>query len=160
MNSKEESALTYDESIRLEVEIKANIVSTNLEVMWCCPEPEQGPAVVTVNVRLRDSTKWQQMSYSLKESAIRWVTASVCSVVDRVGWCRSAQHILIAYLILAESPRSAVTRARTRPPRWPPPPTARAVWCSTSTRWTGTASSGSTCVTRSGRPSPRSSRRR
>jgi hypothetical protein len=75
MNSKEESALTYDESIRLEVEIKANIVSTNLEVMWCCPEPEQGPAVVTVNVRLRDTTKWQQMSYSLKESAIRWVTA-------------------------------------------------------------------------------------
>jgi hypothetical protein len=70
-SSKDEAVLIYDESIRLAVEMKSAIVSTNLEVMWCCPEPEMGPAVVTANVRLRDSTKWQQMSYSLKESAIR-----------------------------------------------------------------------------------------
>ena len=71
-NSRDENALIYDEAIRLEVELKSSILSTNLEVMWCCPDPEQGPAVVTVNVRLRDSNKWQQLSYSLKESAIRY----------------------------------------------------------------------------------------
>lgn len=76
VNSKDESALTYDEAVRLEVEMRSTIVSTNLEVMWCCPEPEQGPAVVTVNLRLRDSAKWQQMTYSLKESAIRCVATT------------------------------------------------------------------------------------
>lgn len=71
LNSKDEASVIYDESVRLEVESRQSILSTNLEIMWCCPEPEMGAAVILVNVRLRDSTKWQQMSYSLKESAIR-----------------------------------------------------------------------------------------
>lgn len=73
LNSKDDASVTYDESIRLEVESKSSIMSTNLEIMWVCPQPDQGAAVVAVNVRLRDSLKWQQMSYSLKESAIRYI---------------------------------------------------------------------------------------
>jgi len=72
-NSKDEASLIYDEAIRLETEIKSTIVSTNLECMWMCPEPEMGNAVVCVNLRLRDSDKWHRLTYSMRESAIRWV---------------------------------------------------------------------------------------
>ena len=70
-NSKDEASLIYDEAIRLETEIKSTIVSTNLECMWMCPEPQMGNAVVCVNLRLRDSDKWHRLTYSMRESAIR-----------------------------------------------------------------------------------------
>lgn len=70
-NSRDEFSVIYDESIRFETEIKSTIVSTNLECMWCCPEPNQGSAVVSVNFRLRDSDKWTRLTYSMRESAIR-----------------------------------------------------------------------------------------
>jgi hypothetical protein len=73
VNSKDDASLIYDESLRYERELKTSIVSTCLEVLWNCPEPDLGPAVVAVNVKLRGFNKWQQMSYSLKESAIRYV---------------------------------------------------------------------------------------
>lgn len=70
--SRDEFSVIYDEEIRFETEIKATIVSTNLECMWCCPEPDMGPAVVCVNLRLRGSDKWIKLSYSMRESAIRY----------------------------------------------------------------------------------------
>ncbi len=74
MNSKDEASVIYDESIRFETEIKSNIVSTNIECMWMCPEPDVGSAVVCVNLRLRDSDTWQRLTYSMRESAIRYET--------------------------------------------------------------------------------------
>ena len=64
-NSKEEASLIY---VRDE---PTTVMSSNVELMWCCPGPEMGPVVVTVNVRLREAPHWQQLSFSLKESAIR-----------------------------------------------------------------------------------------
>ena len=73
LNSKDEHTLVYDEEQRFATEDKATMTFTILELMWCCPGPDMGPAVVTANVRLRGQTMWQQMSYSLRESAIRFV---------------------------------------------------------------------------------------
>ncbi len=50
---------------------KEEIVSTEFQAVWACPGPELGTVVVTLNLRLRNSGQWQQLSYSLKESPIR-----------------------------------------------------------------------------------------
>jgi len=42
-----------------------------VEVMWQCPDPKSGPALVSVNFKLRGDTSWRKLRYSLKESAIR-----------------------------------------------------------------------------------------
>ena len=79
IKSKENSGLIYNEKIRLKNEIITNIINTNIEIMWCCPEAELGAVVVTANVRMRDSNTWQQLSYSLKESAIRYEIYCFCT---------------------------------------------------------------------------------
>ena len=84
------SSLEYRESLRYELEamqqhhhpqqqqqqqqqsmMTMTMKSTAFEVMWCCPEPELGDAVVSLNCQLRSTGRWVKLSYLLKESAIR-----------------------------------------------------------------------------------------
>ena len=44
-----------------------------IEVMWMCPPPDFGPAVVTVNFRLRNEETWHKLQHSLRESHIRFI---------------------------------------------------------------------------------------
>ena len=71
--SKDEHVLQYNEALCYEVnpDDMDSLTFTVLEVMWNCPDPDFGSAVVTANVRIRGEDKWQQLSYSLRESAIR-----------------------------------------------------------------------------------------
>jgi len=71
VQSKAEESLEYRESLRYEFEDMQSIISTAFEVVWCCPEPELGDVVVSVNCKLRSTGRWVKLSYSLKESAIR-----------------------------------------------------------------------------------------
>jgi hypothetical protein len=66
-----QTSLEYRESLRYEFEDVQSFKSTAFEVMWCCPQPELGDAVVSLNCQLRSTGRWVQLSYSLKESAIR-----------------------------------------------------------------------------------------
>jgi hypothetical protein len=46
--------------------------SNSVEVVWECPNAfELGPAIVSVNLKLRGSNKWQSLKYSLRESPTR-----------------------------------------------------------------------------------------
>lgn len=71
LNSSNEQVLLYDETLRFDDEARESIRNTNLEFVWYCPEPDVGPVVVTVNFRLRSSSRWHRLTYSLKESAVR-----------------------------------------------------------------------------------------
>ena len=85
LSKAHESSLEYRESLRYELEamhqqqhqqqqqsmMTMTMKSTAFEVMWCCPEPELGDAVVSLNCQLRSTGRWVKLSYSLKESAIR-----------------------------------------------------------------------------------------
>lgn len=45
-----------------------------VEIVWSCPDSSQlGAVIVTVNVRLEGQNKWIKMSYSLKESPLRFM---------------------------------------------------------------------------------------
>jgi hypothetical protein len=43
----------------------------SFEVLWLCPGPDMGNAIITVNFKRRFQTKWERLTYSLKESATR-----------------------------------------------------------------------------------------
>ena len=46
--------------------------STAVEMLWTSPPPNLGPVVVTVNLRLRSEKHWRKLTYSLRESPIRF----------------------------------------------------------------------------------------
>jgi hypothetical protein len=76
VTSLDGQAVTYEESLRLAGgEHKEDITSTVLRLMWSCPGPDLGVVSITVNFKFRGASsaadKWQQLSYSLKESPIR-----------------------------------------------------------------------------------------
>ena len=95
INSLNSQVLIYDETVRYEDEPKETILSTDLEVMWCSPDPDIGDVVVQVNYQLRGSDSWQQLSWSLKESAIRVGTAK--SQQDDNATAATADGLSIKY---------------------------------------------------------------
>jgi hypothetical protein len=40
-------------------------------MVWFCPGPNSGPAVIHVNFRRRNSLTWEKLTYSIKESTTR-----------------------------------------------------------------------------------------
>ena len=40
-------------------------------ILWRCPDPDLGDAVVTVNLKRKNERKWSKLTYSLKESSMR-----------------------------------------------------------------------------------------
>lgn len=50
---------------------EAKAPPSKVEVMWVCPGPDQGNAVVTVNFRLRGEKSWNKLQHSLRESPLR-----------------------------------------------------------------------------------------
>ena len=73
-------------------------------MVWECPEAEQGPAVIVVNFRFRFQTRWQQLTYSMLESAIRInkkkIDGNDEDVVDsRYNFNQEASHeIFMSYI--------------------------------------------------------------
>jgi len=47
------------------------IIETEFEVAWHCPEANLGNLVFIVNFKFRDTKEWHQLKYSLQESPIR-----------------------------------------------------------------------------------------
>jgi len=64
-------AFMYKEHRRYNKEGEEVTAPPAVEVMWQCPDPKSGPALVSVNFKLRGDTSWRKLRYSLKESAIR-----------------------------------------------------------------------------------------
>ena len=57
-------------------DLKEEFASNTIDIVWECPSAfELGSAMVTVNLKLRGSTKWQTLKYSLRESPIRIVNS-------------------------------------------------------------------------------------
>lgn len=109
---RNESLLDEDGSL------KEDFSSNTIDVVWECPDAfELGPVIVTVNLRLRGSFKWQTLKYSLRESPIRIVnnrddasasSASVQQVVvnaegERFLFDQSAKHAEFWNLIRAKN---------------------------------------------------------
>ena len=98
--------------------LKEDFTSNTIDVVWECPNAfELGPVVATVNLRLRGSTKWQTLKYSLRESPIRILnnrddasvsSASVQQVVvnadgERFLFDQSAKHAEFWNLVQAKN---------------------------------------------------------
>lgn len=47
------------------------VETTNFTVVWMCPAPNLGPAMVVLNMKRKHSDEWIRLNYSLKESVIR-----------------------------------------------------------------------------------------
>ncbi len=54
----------------------------SVDVLWMCPSPDMGAAVIVVNFRFRFQQKWLRLIYSLKESALRSVEQCTCVYAD------------------------------------------------------------------------------
>ena len=67
----EDRTLTYTESVRFEHEDKASITTTAFETVWQCPGPDLGNVIIVCNFRVRNSDRWQQLRYSMRESPVR-----------------------------------------------------------------------------------------
>lgn len=86
VTTADDRAVIYSERLRLEKESLESIDTTQLEVVWHCEEAGLGPAVICVNFKFRLSNQWQQLTYSMKESPIRYYYNShLCSTqFDRI----------------------------------------------------------------------------
>ena len=71
--SKDEKSIIFREDKIEDDEGKELPFVPKIESVWLCPEPDQGPAVIVVNLRLRNSTQWITLTCSLKESTMRYV---------------------------------------------------------------------------------------
>lgn len=52
--------------------IKKDIFASTAEVVWLCPQPRLGGVIFVLNYRLKDSNEWRELTYSVKESPLRY----------------------------------------------------------------------------------------
>ena len=57
-------------------------------VKWNCPVSNTGDVLITVNVRRKDNMTWTKLTYSLRESATRYVQDCACTSISSIFFCR------------------------------------------------------------------------
>jgi hypothetical protein len=69
--TRDGQAIMYRATIRFDEKGIEQPIPAKFGVVWKCPGPDMGNAVVIVNYRKKNEQKWNKLSYSLKESPIR-----------------------------------------------------------------------------------------